>query len=129
MTVPREEPDTESISEAKARLMGWALAHDARTSQFVTQSVQLAAIGAGAVITALALHRIFPAKHRPVALKQHRAVPAVVAHSAESRGHPVRWVVAARIGQWLLPHAIRGIGSYFSRRPPRMKAPSVGAFQ
>jgi hypothetical protein len=120
MTTPGRDPASTSISDAKAELMAWALAHDARTSQFVTQSVQLAAIGAGAVMTALALHRIFPAKHRPVALKQHRAVPAVVANSAESRGHPMRWVVAVRIGQWLLPHVLRGIGSYFARQPRRL---------
>lgn len=98
-----------SLADAKARLLAWGEERDAgaRAGGSSVRSVLVA--GAVAAAGAIVVSRlVLPRRTGAVA----RSAPGRVAAGM------VRWVVFARVGRWLLPHAISALrGAAGSGRP------------
>jgi hypothetical protein len=97
-----------SPAQAKARLLGWAEEHDARPGRCGAGTLALR--GALAVVGGVVLGRMLT-RRTPT------AVPVVRVRTANPRW--LTWALAARLGQWLLPHAISAVQSYANTRRDR----------
>ena len=102
-----------SPAQAKAQLLGWAEEHDARPGRCGAGTLALR--GALAVVGGVVLGRLLTRRTRTV-------VPAVRGPTTNPRW--LTWALAARAGQWLLPHAISAVQNYTNSRRDRDHAGS-----
>lgn len=97
----------ESLSGAKANLLAWAEASDLRTARARSRMGKLAAAGAIAALGGLVIARVLAPRSRHGASRPR--VRGAVAPL-------LTWALAARVGQFLLPLAVRALQAGAHRR-------------
>lgn len=96
-----------SASDAKASLLAWAEDRDLRTSRARARVGRLAAAGAIALVGGLVVARVLAPRSRSVG-------PGTRARAAVAP--LLTWALAARVGQFLLPLAVRALRAGAERR-------------
>jgi hypothetical protein len=123
-------PTPLSVAQAKDRILAWGEAGDARAAEIRSNAVTgLERIAAGGVIAAVALmiiRRLLPAgSSRAAAPAPHTVASQARAGAISPR--PARWlswILIARAGRLLLPHAINAASNW---RAARAKVHRPGA--
>lgn len=105
-----------TAAAAKARLLDWADESDARARKSRSSIGTIAAGGGIALLAGLAVARVVSPRRRGDA---RSSLAGTVGKGL------IGWALVARVGTWLLPHAISAMRSSTNRRRSQRESKSV----